>query len=266
MVKAGAFDRFGPSRKGLLSLVDEGLRLAQLARKERASGQRSFFGVEELVPELPVGEDEFPHGELLKFERELLGLYISGHPLDEHEARLKAAGVVPLAQAEGARGSFRVAGRVKASKVISTNGGRMAFLTLEDKTGEREVVVRDRLYESSPGWFSKDVLLLLTVRWGERNGARRLYAEEAEPLEDLPAAPPARYLVEIPAELVDQPLLDRLAAALADHPGPVPVQVRLWDGTRALVVAAGRRYAVRPGPELRHQLEGLGPGIRVDWE
>ena len=266
LVKAGAFDRFGPSRKGLLSLVDEGLRLAQLARKERASGQRSFFGVEELVPELPVGEDEFPHGELLKFERELLGLYISGHPLDEHEARLKAAGVVPLAQAEGARGSFRVAGRVKASKVISTNGGRMAFLTLEDKTGEREVVVRDRLYESSPGWFSKDVLLLLTVRWGERNGARRLYAEEAEPLGDLPAAPPARYLVEIPAELVDQPLLDRLAAALADHPGPVPVQVRLWDGTRALVVAAGRRYAVRPGPELRHQLEGLGPGIRVDWE
>ena len=266
LIKAGAFDRFGPSRKGLLSLVDEGLRLAQLARKERASGQRSFFGVEELVPKLPVGEDEFPQGELLKFERELLGLYISGHPLDEHEARLKAAGVIPLAQAEEARGRFRVAGRVKASKVISTNGGRMAFLTLEDKTGEREVVVRDRLYESSPGWFSEDVLLLLTVRWGERNGARRLYAEEAEPLEDLPAAPPARYLVEIPAELVDRPLLDRLAAVLADHPGPVPLHVRLWDGTRALLVAAGPRYAVRPDPELRHQLEGLGPGIRVEWE
>jgi len=266
LIKAGAFDRFGPSRKGLLSLVDEGLRLAQLARKERASGQRSFFGVEELVPKLPVREDEFPQGELLKFERELLGLYISGHPLDEHEARLKAAGVVPLAQAEEARGRFRVAGRVKASKVISTNGGRMAFLTLEDKTGEREVVVRDRLYESSPGWFSQDVLLLLTVRWGERNGARRLYAEEAEPLEDLPAAPPARYLVEIPAELVDRPLLDRLAAVLADHPGPVPLHVRLWDGTRALLVAAGPRYAVRPDPELRHQLEGLGPGIRVEWE
>jgi len=159
LVKAGAFDRFGPSRKGLLSLVDEGLKLAQLVRKERASGQQSFFGVEELVPKLPVGEDEFPHGELLKFERELLGLYISGHPLDEHEARLKSAGVVPLAEAEGARGNFRVAGRVKASKVISTNGGRMAFLTLEDKTGEREVVVRDRLYEvgasgTGPGGFT----------------------------------------------------------------------------------------------------------------
>ena len=142
----------------------------------------------------------------------------------------------------------------------------MAFLTLEDKTGERAVVVRDRLYQTSPGWFSADVLLLLTVGWGERNGARRLYAEEAEPLEDLPAAPPARYLVEIPAELVDRPLLDRLAAVLADHPGPVPLHVRLWDGTRALLVAAGPRYAVRPDPELRHQLEGLGPGIRVEWE
>jgi len=266
LIKAGALDRFGPSRKALLALVDEGLKLAQLSRRERLTGQQSFFGVEELVPELRVSEEEFPARELLKFERELLGLYLSGHPLDEFEARLKAVGVVPLAEAARGRGSFRVAGRVKASKVIPVNGGRMAFITLEDKSGEAEVVVRDRLYGTAPGWFSQDSLLLLKVHWGERNGARRLYADDAEPLGQEPPALPERFLVEIPVELVDEGLVSRLAAALADHPGPIPVQVRLWDGRRGVLVAAGHRYAVSQDPELLRAVGSLGPGVRAEWK
>ena len=266
LIKAGALDRFGPSRKALLALVDEGLKLAQLARRERLTGQQSFFAVEELVPKLRVSDDEFPRQELLRFERELLGLYLSGHPLDEFSAKLQAAGVVPLAEAANARGAFRVAGRVKAAKVIPVNGGRMAFVTLEDKTGEAEVVVRDRLYGKAAGWFSEDALLLLKVRWGERNGARRLYAEDAEPLGQEPPTLPQALLVELPVELVDDGLVSRLASLLADHPGPVPVLVRLWDGQRALLVAAGLRYAVSQAPELARSIEALGPGVRVEWQ
>ncbi len=264
LIKAGACDRFGPSRKALLALVDEGLKLAQLARRERLTGQQSFFEVEELVPELPVSDDEFPKRELLRFERELLGLYISGHPLDEFEPRLKQAGVVPLAQVPGARGTFRVAGRVKQAKVIPANGGRMAFITLEDKTGEVELVVKNRVYEEAPAWFSEDSLLLLKVRWGDRNGARRLYAEEAEPL-GQEAQLPGKLVVDLPADLVDHQLITRLAHTLADRPGPVPVHLRLRAGDRTLVVAAGKRYAVRPDPELARRLATLGPGIRAEW-
>ncbi len=264
LIRAGAFDRFGPSRKALLALLDEGLRLAQLARKERLTGQQSFFGAEELVPRIVVGEDEFPREELLRFERELLGLYISGHPLDEFSGRLEAAGVIPLAQAADVRGTFRVAGRVKKAKVITTSGGRMAFITLEDKTGEAEVVVGSKVYEAAPGWFSEDSLLLLKVRWGDRNGSRRLYAEGAERLgEEEPL--PERLVVELPAELVEATLAKRLASLLADRPGPIPVWLRLRDGGRGLVVAAGRRYFVRPDPELLRELEALGPGVRAEW-
>ena len=265
LIKAGAFDRFGTSRKALLSLVDEGLRLAQLARRERLTGQQSFFGVEELVPRLPVDQGEFPARELLRFERELLGLYLSGHPLDEFQEQLEAAGVIPLAKVHAARGTFRVAGRVKAAKVIPTNHGRMAFITLEDKTGEVEVVVRDRLYGASPGWFSEEALLVLVVRWSERNGARRLQAEEAKPLGEEPDALPEALVVELPAELVEPELLARLADSLADHPGPVPVRVRVWDREKAVTVAAGHRYSVKPVPELTRTLETLGPGIRAEW-
>lgn len=265
LIKAGAMDRFGPSRRGLLSILDEGLRLSQRVRGERLTGQQSFFGVEELVPKLPVDASEFPRRELLSFERELLGLYLSGHPLDEYEGDLRALGVVSLSQAEAGRGAFQVAGQVKKSKVIATQGGQMAFLTLEDKTGEQEVVVRNRVFERTPGWFSPGECLRLRVRWDERNGVRRLQAEEVAPLGETPDIPPAQCTIELPLDLVDQGFLGRLAAALANHPGPVPVRVRLGNGGKVLTVAAGPRFSVQPSPELAGELGALGPDIRVEW-
>ncbi|HEC63307.1 MAG TPA: DNA polymerase III subunit alpha, partial [Candidatus Acetothermia bacterium] len=231
LIKAGAFDRFGPSRKGLLALVDEGLRLAQLAKKERLTGQQSFFGAEELVPKLPVKEEEFSRAELLRFEKELLGLFLSGHPLDEHREQLGQLGVVSLREAEGKQGTFRVAGRVKAAKVISTASGRLAFLTLEDGAGEVEAVVRSRLYEATPGWFSPEALLLLRVRWEERNGGRRLVVEEAQPLASSPQLGPSRLVIELPVELAVRETVGRLATALANFPGTLPVHVKLTDGS-----------------------------------
>lgn len=266
LIRAGAFDRFGQSRKGLLALVDEGLRLAQLAKRERVTGQQSFFGAEELVPKLPVREEEFTRSELLRFEKELLGLFLSGHPLDEHRERLERLGAVPLGEAAGRKGGFWVAGRVKAAKVISTATGRLAFLTLEDTSGEVEAVVRSRVYEATPGWFSPEALLVLKVRWEERNGGQRLVVEEAQPLEGPPQLGPSRLVIRLPVELAERETVSRLASTLGDFPGPLPVWVKLTDGSRELVVVAGQRYGVRAEPELTRKVEALAPEIRVEWE
>ncbi|MGC9529131.1 MAG: DNA polymerase III subunit alpha [Candidatus Bipolaricaulaceae bacterium] len=265
LVKVGAFDRLGPSRKALLSLVEEGLRFAQLTKRERLTGQQSFFGVEELVPKLPVGEEEFARKELLSFERELLGLYLSGHPLDEYQDQLRAKGAVPLAEADATRGSFWLAGQVKATKVIPAGKGQMAFVTLEDKTGELELAVKSEMYEQSPEQFREGALLAVRVRPSQRNGTRRLWAVSAEPLGDPPPPAPERAVVGLPADLVDGRLIDRLVGTLAEHPGPVPVFVHLQDGSRTVAVAAGRRFGVRPDPELLRALTQLGPGVDVQW-
>ncbi|NOX44520.1 MAG: DNA polymerase III subunit alpha [Caldiserica bacterium] len=266
LIKAGAMDRFGP-RKGLLALVDEGLQLAQRAKRERLSGQRSFFDGEDLLPAPKLPADEFPPRVLLAFEREYLGLFISGHPLDAYEERLSGLGVVPLAQAGSQRGRFTVAGFVKEVSVKATrNGGRMAFLVLEDRTGEAELVVFPGVYEKAPGWFSRGNLLILKVRWGKRNGngGRSLVVDEVQLLggEEYEMTV-SEVMVEIPLSLLDEAFLERFVRVLAEHPGQVPLIVVLFEDGRSMRVEAGERYRVSPSEELSAALQALGPGIRV---
>jgi len=266
LIKAGAMDRFGP-RKGLLSLVEEGLQLAQRSKRERLSGQRSFFDGDELLPKLSLPQDEFPKRMLLSFEKEYLGLYISGHPLDEYADHLEKRGAIPLAEVSSQRGKFTVAGLVKRVSVKPTkNGGRMAFVVLEDRTGEAEVVVFPSVYEKAPGWFAVGRLLILKVRWGKRNGngAKSLIADEVFLLEEEAfQLGPEEVLVEMPLELVDEDFIRRLVEVLAEHAGAVPLIVKLYDDGRSVAVEAGPRYRVSPSDELYTALQALGPGVRV---
>lgn len=264
LIKAGAMDRFGLPRKALMGLVCEGVRLAQLSRAQRVSGQRSFFEAEELAPKLEVGQSEFPRETLLAFERELLGFYLSGHPLDGHESDLRAWGVVPLAAVEAETRTFHIAGQVRTVKIVATQDGPMAFLSLEDASGEAEVVVGSRLYQSREPTIQEGALLVLRVRWAERNGSRRLQARDLEPLVPAGGDPPSCW-IELPLDLVTPDNAAHLGAILAHYPGPVVVRVRLQDGPRGLTVEAGPRYGVQRCPELTQRLAQLGPGVRVEW-
>lgn len=265
LIKAGAMDRFGLPRRSLMALSCEGVRLAQLTRAQRASGQQSFFAAEELVPKLEVEQAEFPREVLLEFERELLGLYLSGHPLDAYASELRARGAVTLAEAEAQTRAFTVAGQVRTVKTVGTGDGPMAFLTLEDPTGEAEVVVGSRLYETCSSFLQERTLLVLRARWSDRNGSRRLQALEVEPLARNRAKPAACW-IELPVELATRDLAAHLGGILADHPGPVPTRLRVREGNQTVTVEAGPRYTVQPCPELRHRLVQLGPGVRVEWE
>ncbi|MCX7843806.1 MAG: DNA polymerase III subunit alpha [Candidatus Bipolaricaulota bacterium] len=255
LIKAGALDRFGLTRKAMMALVEEGLRWAQRARKERLSGQASLFEEALVTPQLPVTPEEYPKEELLRFEKELLGLYLSGHPLDLHEEKIRNLGAVPLAEAFGRAGAFLVAGRVKDLRTVATPEGTMAFFTLEDKTGEAEVVVRPKVWAKCPGLREEDVVALQAV-WTERNGVARLAALALEPLSG--AAPIARCWIRLPLAALDPAKVEELLRIVADHLGPVPLGVVVVDGAREARVLAGPRYFVQPTPELGEALRRLG--------
>lgn len=261
LVKAGAMDRFGYPRKALMALVEEGLRLAQSARKERISGQTSLFSTGEIVPTLPVGSEEFPKEVLLGFEKELLGLYLSGHPLDAYRTRLRALGVTPIAEAPGKNGPVTVAGRVKSLTTIPSQEGPMAFLTVEDPTGEVEVAVRPSVWQTAPA-LEEDALVVLRCRSVERNGATRLQALSVEPLSE--GISPQRCLLRLPLERVSDDYLKELTSLLADHPGPVPLWVVLANKSQEAQIRAGPRYAVQPSPELREALRRLGAEMQLE--
>jgi DNA polymerase-3 subunit alpha len=126
LIKCGAFDRFG-TRKELLAQVEAGLALAAQAHQERKSGQKSFFAHEE--PQFSVsrrGHEEFAKSELLRFEKELLGLYVSGHPLEHLRERLALLCTCDLhgVQDQPDGRELQLGGRIDALRVITTNAGQ----------------------------------------------------------------------------------------------------------------------------------------------
>lgn len=254
LIKAGAMDCFGLTRKAMMALVEEGLKLAQKFRREKLSGQVSLFGEELVLPPLPTIKEEFQKTELLRFEKELLGLYLSAHPLDLYAEKLRDLGAVPLEGVVG-RPQALVAGRVKTLKIVNTAEGRMAFLTLEDKTGEAEVVVRPKILEAVP-WLSEESLVVMRVTWTERNGVSRLTALSIEPLGEEVFI--SRCWVRFPLYLLTPEKIKEIVQVLSEHLGPVPVGVVVADGEREARVRAGQRFWVQPTPELGEALRRLG--------
>ncbi len=164
LIKAGAFDTLG-NRSDLLFNLDNILAFASKLQKDAASGQADLFGdmMESITPamKLEPAPTKHPEHETLQWERELLGLYLSAHPLDAYDSYFEEQ-TVPIAQLtkdmEGR--PVVVGGVVTTSRMINTkNGSKMAFVTIEDKSGELEIIVFPNLYEEVGEQISQDAVV-----------------------------------------------------------------------------------------------------------
>jgi len=260
LIKAGTFDSLGASRRGLLMRLSEGLELMQTASRERKSGQQSFFNGSELtIPEVPVSEEEFPQADLLRFEKELLGLYVSAHPLDCHREAL-ACYCTPLSKVTAIEvgRSGTVGGRVKKIRRIATrNGNQMAFVSLEDGTTEVEVTIFPKVLEGASELLAEDQLLGFRVAVSDRNGARNLVVEEAFALDELAARTSLTVALTLKGEQVDPDWLEGLSSLLKKHSGEVPVLFHVEEGLASVEVMAGKGFSVSPSLALKEGLEVL---------
>lgn len=178
LVKAGAFDALG-DRSDLLFNLDTILAFASKLQKEALSGQVDMFaalGGDKLMPsvELKASPVKYTSKEQLMWERELLGLYISAHPLDNYDAFFEEQ-TIPLhactPQIDGQKVS--VGGLVSTIRTIVTRAGtKMAFVGIEDKTSEMELIVFPRLYEQLGDSLQQDAVLKVsgTVNARDRDG------------------------------------------------------------------------------------------------
>ena len=176
LMKAGAFDRFG-DRSLLLNNLDNLLAYASRLQKQHISGQTDLFGVlddkaEALMPKLTLhsGGAEFPLREQLQWERELLGIYLSQHPLADYKALLKSkatAIVSALKSADGKR--LTVGGMLTSVREITTkNGQKMAFVQLADESGGMELVLFPKIFEQTRELWQPDKVLLATGKISHR--------------------------------------------------------------------------------------------------
>lgn len=178
LIKAGGFDSLG-DRSDLLYNLDSILAFASKLQKEALSGQIDLFGAlggDQLMPsiDLKIAPVKYTDKEQLMWERELLGLYISAHPLDNYEAFFEEQ-TVPLRKLTPAIDGQKITigGLVTTIRSIVTKSGtKMAFLGIEDKTGEGEVIVFPKLYERLSQDLKQDVIVKVmgTVSARDRDG------------------------------------------------------------------------------------------------
>ncbi|MBI2774378.1 MAG: hypothetical protein HYX56_07800, partial [Chloroflexi bacterium] len=186
LIKCGACDAFGP-RQAMLDKLDAVLATAQREQRDRASGQVGLFDLFGTAVEATrIEGTEAPRRELLGWEKELLGIYLSDHPLQEVTARLGDVVTAYLAELKDAGDDLVVVGCVvtSARKHITKNKQLMVFAQVEDLTGSAEVTVFPRTYEATHEVWNADEILLIIARVEQRDDAPQLLCEDAVRFDD----------------------------------------------------------------------------------
>lgn len=242
LIKAGALDRFG-ERGRLHNNLDNIVSLASRMQKEALSGQVGLFGDHEtggsLMPQL-VWDDTLPPvdiGEQLKWERELLGIYLSNHPLEGYRSLIDET-AIPIAEitpeVEGV--ALEIGGLITGLRQITTkNGSKMAFAQIADFTGETEVVIFPKVYDQTSSIWQKDSVVMVKGKLNGRgnNGSQELkfIADEARVIDAQAASSysPTGKKAPLPAHKKS-----RRASSAAVAPGSSVTQrlyIRLEDSS-----------------------------------
>ena len=253
LVKCGALDSTGASRMGMLACLEQALAWGQKHAADRLAGQASIFdmGGDDATPEprhhpvIPVAEFEKP--ELLKLEKETLGLYVSEHPLHAVREQLRRKTDCTLNELERRRDGevVSVGGIVSAVKQLTTKKGEpMVFLTLDDPTGAGEVVVFNSTYAAARELCTADRVLVIKGRVDHKQqGETKLIAIEVNGFEAVRERTEIKFKLD--AREARAGLIRDLAHLVKDYPGPSRVLVALETSMGPKTLALGPGYTVQ---------------------
>jgi len=272
LIKSGAADSLGTNRASMLAQLEDAIRGAQQYHRDQEAGQVDLFGL--VAPEESARER-------LQHEKATLGLYLSGHPINEHlielahftHGRLKA-----LCDKVGAGGgntpSYRqrgtpvlAAGLIFGSRFRDTTSGKMAFVTLDDRSARVEVVLRGEIIESSSHLLVKDEVLIVDGEMSpdEFNGGYKIRAKEIHDLASARARFARRLVLRLRHDQLRDQGLEALLATLSDFSsGTTPLCIEYSNEAALAEIRAGHRWRVQPQPELIRLLESIAGESSVE--
>jgi DNA polymerase-3 subunit alpha len=282
LIKAGAFDSLGLPRAHLLAQCDMALESGQRQQREKAEGQGSFFDLIPAAAPAPRPSEatatavvpEWDDDQRLAYEKEVLGFYVSGHPLARFEGVAESLGVTSSAELANRSHGARVTlfGHVAAIKETATkSGNRMAFLTLEDMAGTVDVTVFPEPYKAAGALLRSREPVVVRGRVDDSDKGRVVLAEDVRPLEQSMAAggrprnggEPTACRVRVRGGEGSTATLAALRRLCEEHAGTVPVFLHVLLPGHEVVVRA-RAVAVDGSGELVGKLDGvLGAGATV---
>jgi len=267
LIKAGALDGLGPHRASLAATLGVALAAAEQSERAQAARQNDMFGIEEssgaATPlatciEVPPWSEELR----LEGEKETLGLYLTGHPIARYEHELASIVDSTIAELKPVENkTVVVAGLVVGMRTMQTRrGDRMAFVTLDDRTGRMELAVFSDLFEKYRELLAKDVLLVVEgqVSVDEYSGGFKMSAERLYHMDQARGVFASALQIEVDTELLNGNFIQELQQLLKPViPGSCQVVLRYDNGTASAEISLGPEWRVTPTTLLLEQLTGL---------
>jgi DNA polymerase-3 subunit alpha len=261
LVKAGAFDFCGLDRSILFSQIDSAMSASAVAHRDRAIGQVSLFDeLQEPVTSKPTSLSlnfvPWTLSEKLTFEKDLLGFYVTGHPLEEYRSVLEngtCKSVADLGELED-KSTVKLAGSLTSvdRKFTKKDGKPFAILMLEDLTGSVEVMVWSEAFTKYSNYLETGKVVSITGRLDKREDASRIVASEVRPVAAVREEPVRLQFQRSQTSARD---LERVRNTLVEFPGSRPVLFEfVWDDGRRISLRAGERFKVNWLPELQERL------------
>ncbi|MFA5085171.1 MAG: OB-fold nucleic acid binding domain-containing protein, partial [Candidatus Omnitrophota bacterium] len=268
LIKCGAMDSLKLFRSQLSAMVDKALEVAGDVHKDRLNGQLSFFerfedqeNFKKTFQDIP-NISEWPENQLLMYEKEMIGFYVTKHPLARFEKMLNTYSTCNTTQLENMRDGDEVLlggiiSKVKFTVTRRTNE-KMAIVTLEDLSGTVEVLVFPQTFSKSGGLVKPDAIVFVKGRLGLREEAPKIVANEIVTLDSVRAKYTKAITVNVVTAGLEKNSLENLKKVFSRYPGRIPVYLNFVkpDGKRT-IVATGRDLLVEPHEGLVRDIEKI---------
>ncbi|MFQ5675191.1 MAG: DNA polymerase III subunit alpha [bacterium] len=264
LIQSGAMDSLEGHRAQKLQAVEMAINFAQTAYAEKLRGQTSLFesGDNESLqyPALPL-VSEWKSSHALMLEKEMLGFYVSGHPLRKYEEEVKTFSSVRLDSLEDlADGApVKVCGIVTESKnILDRKNQPMAFVSFEDFYGSVEVIVFSSVYEKNAEFLKNDSMVLISGRTSVRDDENpKIICEEVIPLETLWQHYGKNLYLSMEKIGVDDPVLDKVTDILKQNPGNCNLFINVKTNENTKQVIKSRNMKVQLSADVMTRLRTL---------
>ncbi|MCJ2377728.1 DNA polymerase III subunit alpha [Vibrio sp. ZSDZ34] len=276
LILAGALDRLGPHRAAMMASLNDAVKAASQHHQAEAFGQGDMFGVLTDAPEEVENKytqvPRWPEKVWLEGERETLGLYLTGHPINAYIRELAKYTSCRLKDATPTRRdqSLTIAGLVIAARVMTTKrGNRIGLMTLDDRSGRMEVMLFSDALDKYAELLEKDKIVVVSgqVSFDDFNGGLKMSAREVMDLGSAREKYTRGLSISISENQIDERFYERLSEILTPHKaGTVPVNVYYQRTDARAKLTLGTEWRVTPNDTLLDELKQLLGADQVELE
>ncbi len=273
LVRCGALDDLGPNRASIMATLSTATKIAEQHTRNSAAGQNDMFGFTSPATDHKdqwINIPEWDGRHRLVGEKDTLGLYLTGHPIDFYQEELRRFISLPIAKLQPAKRTIVcIAGLLIAMRFMKTKrGDTMAILTLDDRTSRIEIAVFSQVLEVCREVLVTDKIIIASgeISLDEYSGRLRMQVKEIYDMDTARERFAKRLVIQIKGDKINPQFIPDLTTALASHKGgSCPIFVRYTTNRASAELTLGEKWRVKPTEALLARLTEITDNIELEY-